>query len=174
MTITTPPLCGPTFDDAYALFSPDARQLRTQVVVAGSRPGSLGAVLIKSIEMRQQPFAPWLRQAQTLSNLARDWDSYGAAPISGEAIATARALLTDLSFQPLAAAYVPFHIAPDPTGGIQIEWRRADGSGSLELWIGRDGLMQSLVDRPFGEPRLTERNLSGLSAAVSEIKTFAA
>lgn len=174
MTISSVPVCGPSFNDAYALFSPDAKKVRAQVIVAGPPPGFNGEVLVKTIEMRQQPFGPWLRQTEMLSRLPADWDSFGAAPISTEAIANARALLTDLSFQPLAPSYVPFHIAPDPRGGILIEWRRADGGGTLELWVGTDGSMEYLIDRPFVEPRLIERSLSGLSAAVSEIKTFAA
>ena len=173
-TVALPTYAGPSFDDAYAFFSPDARKLRAQVFVVGPSPGSQTHVSMRSTEMRQQPFAQWLRQIDMFAKLSRDWDSYGAEPINALAIAKARALLTDLSLQSLAAAYVPFHMAPDPSGGIQIEWRPADGAGALEIWIGSDGSMESIIDRPFSEPRFSERALARISAAVSEIKTFAA
>lgn len=164
---------APSFDDAYALFSPDARKLRSHVVMSGPPPGSLSQVSIRSTETRQHPFAPWLRQIDNLTNLRADWDSYGGLPISGDAIDAARLLLADLSFQSLSHTYVPFHVAPDPTGGVQIEWRRANGAGSLEIWIASNGSMEATIDRPFSEPRFVERALAGSSTAVIEIKTFA-
>lgn len=165
---------GPSWNDSYALLSREGRGLRSTVVVTGSPPTSLGPSTVRMIEMRQQPFAPSIRQLDALRSLGADWDSYGGAPISDKALSIARAILTDLSFQPVDPAFVvPFHIAPVPNGGLQIEWRRADGSGSLELWIDPDGRVDALIDRPFGEPRFQERPVSGLPLAIAEIKHFA-
>jgi hypothetical protein len=173
-TITIASGSRPSFDDEYALFSSEGKRLRSEVFIVTSPPWSLEPEARKSIEMRQQPFVAWLRQIEALAALPSNWDSYEARVISRAAVEVARALLTDLSFQALPlAGLLPFHIAPIPTGGIEIEWRRADGAGSLELWIDSGGAMEAITDRPFAEPRFQSRELSGLAVAISEITSFA-
>jgi hypothetical protein len=75
---------------------------------------------------------------ELLSGLGRNWDSYGAVPITREAIDGARDLL-QAAFH--AAGYsipLPF-IAPCPDGGIQIEWSLSSG-GELLLDVPPGGV----------------------------------
>ncbi|HEV7241455.1 MAG TPA: hypothetical protein VGQ36_19645 [Thermoanaerobaculia bacterium] len=82
---------------------------------------------------------------------------------------TARALLNALSADKL----LPFHVAPIPTGGIQLEWKHPDGA-ALELWIDREGQIDAVFDRTAAEPRIVEKHLPSLAVAVVEIEAFVA
>jgi hypothetical protein len=163
------------FNDAYAVLSPEARRLRSQVVLAVRSPASIETgITTRSVELRQQPFAVWLDLLESAAALPGDWDSYGASRVAPAAITTARALLNDLSFRPLAAInLLPFHLAPISTGGVQIEWKRPDGA-ALELWIDGDGAIDAVFDVPATEPRITEKRLTSLAVAIAEIEAFAA
>ena len=126
---------------------------------------------MRSTELQQQPFATWLDQLDSLAELPEDWDSYGASRVASTALATARALLNDLAARSRAAALLPFHVAPIPTGGVQLEWKRADGS-ALELWIDGGGEIDAVLDRPAAEPRVVEKHLASRAGAVAEIEAF--
>lgn len=123
----------------------------------------------RSIELGQQPLAAWLDQLESIAALPENWDSYGASRIAPSAVTTARALLNALSAEKL----LPFHVAPIPTGSIQLEWKRPDGS-ALELWIDGDGQIDAMFDRPTAEPRIFEKHLTSLAVALVEIEAFVA
>lgn len=63
-----------------------------------------------------------IRQAAGLLQLLRDWDSYGARPISQESLKEALAFLLE------AAAIIPNlaspAVVPTAPGGIQLEWHQ--------------------------------------------------
>jgi hypothetical protein len=129
---------------------------------------------MRSTQLRDEPFTLSLRQLTAISALPEDWDSYGAATVTSTAVTTARALLDALSFPPRGGVnLVPFHVAPIPTGGVQLEWKRSDGA-ALELWIGSDGSLDAVLDIPSAEPRITEKRYASLSVAVAEIEDFVA
>ena len=126
---------------------------------------------MRTVELQQQPVAVWLDQLESIAALPEDWDSYGAAQISTVAVRTARELLNDLAARPRAAKLLPFHVAPISTGGVQLEWKRPDGSG-LEVWISGEGEIDAVLDRPTQEPRIVEKHLPSLAAAIQEIEAF--
>jgi hypothetical protein len=129
---------------------------------------------MRSIELQQQPFAAGLDQLESIAALPENWDSYGASRIGPVAVTTARTLLNDLSTRPQAfSKLLPFHVAPIATGGVQLEWKRADGS-ALELWIDVEGGLAVVLDRPAAEPRIVEKHLPSLAAAIKEIEAFVA
>lgn len=74
---------------------------------------------------RPERFA-WLEatlvRVDELMSLGKNWDSYGAYPVSGDAAASLLSLLLPL----LPEAAEPPFLVPTPTGGIQASW---DGYG---------------------------------------------
>ena len=128
----------------------------------------------RSIELGQQPLAAWLDQLESFAALPENWDSYGASRIAPSALISARALLNELTLRGRPSErLLPFHIAPIPTGGIQLEWKRTDGS-ALELWIDGEGQIDAVFDRPATEPRIVEKHLANLTVAAAEIEAFVA
>lgn len=158
---------------AYALISPEARNACESVVIAAPPPHSDTPSIVRTIELREKPFASVVRKLHVFAGLRPDWDSYGAAEITPAAIATARALLNDLALRPPAiASLVPSSIAPVATGGISIEWRRPNAA--LELWIDSTGAMDVVLDKRHIEPRFEEKSIQSIPAAVAEVLAFAA
>ena len=98
------------------------------------------------------------RYLAVLGELADNWDSYGGAPPTPTSLEAARSLLSDLDRQARilpGRAVTPFHIAPLPSGGVQLEW--TGPSKDIEVEIGPDGALAYLViDRSGGERRFTE------------------
>lgn len=160
---------------SYALVSPEARSAQAQIMVAGPPRLDENPTIVRTVELRERPFAPLIQRLETFETLRQDWDSYGAAPVSACALTTARVLLGDLSLRPTAfggTTIVPFSVNPVATGGINIEWRRADAA--LELWINADGGIEAVFDRRRSEPRFEEKTLNSIPAAVAEVLAFAA
>ena len=63
-----------------------------------------------------------LSTLDSFAALEKGWDSYGGAPITPEAIASARLALTGKSF-----------VVPTSQGGVAIEWQDGDLEVSLEI-----------------------------------------
>jgi len=89
-----------------------------------------------------------------LAALPDDWDSYGAPPLSSRALQVAHSLLLALAKQPVPIDRVelnPFHIAPLPSGGVQLEWTgpRTD----IEVEIDPEGKLAYLLIDRSSEPR---------------------
>jgi hypothetical protein len=84
----------------------------------------------------------WLKSAMErldrLAELGPDWDSYGAGPITAEAIATGRRIVSLLSLVSLVAPDLsePF-VCPCNDGGLQLEWH--EGGVDVEIYVGHDG-----------------------------------
>ena len=77
---------------------------------------------------------------EELAGLGPNWDSYGAAPISADAIAGAQRLLAAVAMEadnPAGDGVRPYVVVPVANGGVQIEWRGPDAG--IEVAIGPDG-----------------------------------
>jgi hypothetical protein len=91
--------------------------------------------------------------------LEANWDSYGGAPPSEQALAQAHGLLRDVGARFGCGRYTdiaPDVVAASPDGGVQLEWcsPRLD----VEVAVGPDGVLRYLlVDRRAGEPAYQER-----------------
>src|SRR5262249_45767302 len=101
-----------------------------------------------------------VQELEAFRTLGANWDSYGADPISEQAIVAARNLL-DLVWEQLADEFGerlrPYAVAPIANGGIQIEWRGPDSA--VEIEIGPQGSLGSLlIHNESGKPRYTESN----------------
>lgn len=98
------------------------------------------------------------RRLDELAALPDDWDSYGAPALSAVAIQAARHLLMRLEESvgwPRAAATTPSHIAPLPSGGVQLEW--TGPTKDIEVEISPDGkLAYLLIDRSREERQFSE------------------
>ncbi|MBI2940711.1 MAG: hypothetical protein HYY04_09775 [Chloroflexi bacterium] len=114
---------------------------------------------------------PELEQLEGFANLEPDWDSYGAAPISGKAISTARRLMTVVAEQfgdLLGERVRPYAVAPVADGGVYVEWRGP--GGQLQVQVGPDGnltylLVKSVRCRRVFEERSQASSTEVLSAA---------
>ena len=87
-----------------------------------------------------------LLRLDKLSKLERDWDSYGALPLTPTALARADATMRKavaLFGVTLGERVAPYTLMPIPDGGVSIEWR---GPGAtLELDIGPSGALSYLL-----------------------------
>jgi hypothetical protein len=93
--------------------------------------GAIRQIPVQGIEWTSSDawFVPVRDSIYELLSMQENWDSYGAAPIRPEFVATASSLLRSIMDQntPLPA------IVPTTPGGVQIEWHR-DGI-DLEIEI---------------------------------------
>ncbi|MGI8550273.1 MAG: hypothetical protein ACR2PL_05650 [Dehalococcoidia bacterium] len=98
--------------------------------------------------------APSLRRLEQLARLKPDWDSYGALPPFGSAVAQARRLLETVAGQfgaEISEGAAPFAIAPLAVGGIQLQWRGP--SGEIEVEVSPDGEFGYLLIEAEGTNR---------------------
>ena len=95
-----------------------------------------------------------------LASLRDDWNSYGARPITEEAIRQARELLKAMADSTPGDVPIPF-IAPLPSGGLQIEWSGPSGSELIvEVPTAGEPLSYLLVEAlPSGKEVATEAEL---------------
>ena len=81
-----------------------------------------------------------LRKLDELRNLPEDWDSYGADPISPNAIAKAKSILTSvmIAFGGIIGNVVQLtDVIPIADGGVQLEW--VGPHAELEIEISPNG-----------------------------------
>ena len=81
-----------------------------------------------------------LRKLDELKNLPEDWDSYGAAPISPNAIAKAKSIIISvmIAFGGIIGNVVKLtDVIPIADGGVQLEW--VGPHAELEIEISPDG-----------------------------------
>jgi hypothetical protein len=71
-------------------------------------------------------------QLDALSDLQKDWDSFGSEPPTPEAISAARKLI-DANRESI----LPHFVGPISGGGVQIEWRGP--RGEIEVEVGPQG-----------------------------------
>lgn len=160
---------APTGED-YALYSPEALRVKREIVIFFRPPGMRVHSLIRHVEMRREATHQAFEQLEGMSDLQEDWDSYGAAPIDSRALATARALLDELTYLS-APRFTPFNVAPIADGGVQVEWRHLNGK-ALELWIATSGKITALIDDPTRSPRFEEQVIFSVAEAVHAVSTF--
>jgi hypothetical protein len=101
---------------------------------------------------------PTLDRLARLAELGSDWDSYGGAPPSGQALATARELLfavAERCGELVGERVRPYAVAPIADGGVQLEWRGAHRELELEIGPGGD-VGYLLVERHGGERQFEE------------------
>lgn len=166
---------GTDLNHSYALVSAEARWAHSQLIVAGPPRFDEAPTIIRTVEMRERPFAPAFQKLEFFRTLDPDWDSYGSATITPQAFSTAKALLSDLCLRPSGfgtTTLVPFSVVPVATGGINLEWRRPDAA--LEVWINAAGTIETLLDRHQHVDRFEEKTVTGIPAAVAEVLAFAA
>ncbi len=103
-----------------------------------------------SASQSQTPAVSLRPSAERLAKLARlepNWDSYGAAPVTTVALATAYNLVVTFEEEfvgAVGAHSLPWAIAPLADGGLQVEWRGP--GGAIELEIGPAGDMSYLLE----------------------------
>jgi hypothetical protein len=101
---------------------------------------------------------PALQRLDELSKLERDWDSYGALPLTSTALARADATMrktVDLLGPTLGERVAPYTLMPIADGGVSIEWRGP--SETLELDVGPSGaLSYLLIDQSTEERQFEE------------------
>lgn len=105
--------------------------------VSYTRVFDLLKVNSKSVDL---PQTTALRKLDELKNLAEDWDSYGAEPISPEAIAKAKSIIisTMIAFDGIIDNVVRLtDVIPIADGGVQLEW--TGPHAELEVEISPDG-----------------------------------
>src|SRR5215207_7158129 len=81
-----------------------------------------------------------------LEKLERDWDGYGALPLTSTAMALADAVMRKAVKQLealLGERVAPYTIMPIADGGVSIEWRGP--TATLELDIGPSGALSYLL-----------------------------
>ena len=111
-----------------------------------------------SIKPEKGALASTTRRLGELAALPDDWDSYGASPISPGSIQAAEDLLRTLDAQTgwrPGTTMAPSHIAPLPSGGVQLEW--AGPAMDIEVEVSAQGrLAYLLIDRTGNGRRFTE------------------
>ena len=94
------------------------------------------------------------RRLREFTGYQRDWDGYGAPPISPKAVSRAKSVIAQAPIRQKAPN--PF-VSPTRHGGIGMEWK-LDDRKELLLEVSRDGGLSYLlvVRRPDGEEEETE------------------
>src|SRR5687768_6478651 len=101
---------------------------------------------------------PTLERLSELAKLPADWHADGSPPPSSVAIAEACRLLVavyDRAAPTAAESVLPFHLAPNPGGGVLLEWRGSEEE--IEVDIAADGAIGYLLSRR-GTPPFDERD----------------
>jgi hypothetical protein len=155
-------------DESYALFSQEATRSRPLI---GAHYALTNADIhsFKRVALQPSAFAPAFSRLDEFARFGPDWDSYGASPLSHEAIDVARVILHrlhELSLDGVTPALAPYHAAPSPDGGVAIEWRR-DGR-SMELWIGPNGSLAAIIDDSLDDA--TQREFQSVETAIAAIE----
>jgi len=123
-----------------------------------------------------------IRQLNSLKDLPRGWDSYGADPIAETSIRGASQLLLDLQnalLEFVGEGIRPRDVVPLNDGGVQMEWEGT--RGEIEVEIGCDGSLAYLLiaqgkdGRVFSEasqvplPEIVEKIGSILKPALRQV-----
>lgn len=103
------------------------------------------------------------RRLSQLARLEHDWDSYGADPISAEAMRQAQRfliLLEEILGDALGEMIRPHSVAPLADGGLQLEWRSSNSA--VEFEFGPQGEIGYLLVKG-SEPNRTFHEDDGIS-----------
>ena len=155
-------------DSDYALFSEIGRKLRSGVVMERFLTRA-EIQSIRNVTVRPPEMAAAFRQIDALARLPENWDSYGGRSIQANAVESARSvlnLLSEASLDRPEAPTTPYHIAPMPNGGLQIEWRHQ--RKSFELWIDPAGTLSALVADGIGD--LIEKHYRSSASVAADVE----
>lgn len=150
--------CEPEATDGgyvvYFSITPDASSSGSEGVAYTTVTGE------RNLAELATPLAMPYAKLDELRSLPADWDSYGAAPISGKAVRAARRLLGAVG-QRFARDHGtrinPYHIAPLAYGGIHLEWQGPEAS--LEVYVDPSETYGYLLIEGSGDGRtFTERD----------------
>ena len=101
---------------------------------------------------------PAFARLDELAKLERDWDSYGALPLTSTALDHAAEILRNAAKrfgEHLSERVAPYTVMPIADGGVSLEWRGANSD--LQLDVGPSGaLSYLLIDRRESERRFEE------------------
>ena len=101
---------------------------------------------------------PAFQRLDELSKLERDWDTYGALPLTSVALEAAEKIMRKVvkAFGKMPSEGVaPYTLMPIADGGVSIEWRGPQAD--LEIDIGPSGaLSYLLIERADGNRRFEE------------------
>ncbi len=100
-----------------------------------------------------------MRKLDELQNLPQDWDSYGADPISQNAIATAKSIIISVmkSFSNAIGDVVQLtDVIPIADGGVQLEW--VGPHAELEIEISPNSNISLLYISGSGDRRNYEES----------------
>jgi hypothetical protein len=113
-----------------------------------------------------------LQRLDELAKLERDWDSYGALPLTSTALIQADALMRKIAkrYGPtLGDGAAPYTLMPIADGGVSIEWRGPNAT--LELDIGPIGMLSYLlIDNSTGERQFEEEAEVGERQALDAVR----
>jgi hypothetical protein len=100
---------------------------------------------------------PAFQRLDDLSKLEHDWDTYGALPLTANALelaeTTMRKVVKALG-KSLPERVAPYTVMPIADGGVSIEWRGP--MADLELDIGPSGALSYLIIERVDEDRRFE------------------
>jgi hypothetical protein len=121
------------------------------VLHRGNPPSSIAPAVADApdatgAEVFEESLRDDVQRLLTFAALGRDWDSYGAEPISNDAIEGAQLLLSAVASQAeykLGRRVKPFAVAPLADGGVQLEWRGVEYT--IEVEVTPDGRCGYLV-----------------------------
>jgi hypothetical protein len=85
-----------------------------------------------SVELTQD-----IERITSLTRLGDDWDTYGGAPVTSSAAASATNVLRSFAEAYEGSSYIvvrPHSIAPLASGGVNVEWRGPFGELTLEVY----------------------------------------
>jgi hypothetical protein len=113
-----------------------------------------------------------LARLEELSQLEPNWDSYGAAPITTNAIESAREFFGKVQAQMsdrAAEAVLPSDISPIPNGGILAEW--VGPAAEIEIHVGPEGKLGYLyIDKRGPDRRFEEADEISLTDALQLVE----
>ncbi len=111
-----------------------------------------------------------MRQLARLGTLAPNWDSYGALPPTGMAIAGAEAMLR-LAFQKFGDRARPRVIAPLADGGVSLEWEGA--RADVEVEVASDGALGYLFTEHGQDGRQVEEDSVSRDVILDKLRAAA-
>jgi len=126
-----------------ALYDENGTQLQTPALELETSTG-----LPRSWAVKQTVAPIWstLCDLERVARVGADWDSYGSAPPSGEAIEAARRLIRTVYGEALLSARnpsLPQSVAPLSGGGVQLEWRGENKA--IEIQVSPDAAFGYLL-----------------------------
>jgi hypothetical protein len=113
-----------TFEDYSVIF---AGMANNPLATFASQP----LTIVNCPVSYSEKYAEALEQLNAFSRLDDNWDGYGGARISDQAIAHARSLLCTQIYT-YARLGVP-EITPTPNGTLVVEWQGSNGEAAVEI-----------------------------------------